>query len=67
MLQDTKSIYRNQFHFDTLTINYPKKMKKTIPFTITSKICRKKKLNIGYYGPGHERNRKMLVKGHIFL
>lgn len=42
-------------------------MKKTIPFIITSKIYRKKKLNNGYYGPGHERNRKMLVKGHTFF
>ena len=42
MLQNTKSIYKNQLHFDTLTINSPKKeIKKTITFTITSKISRK--------------------------
>ena len=44
-----------------------KEMKKTILFTITSKIYGKKKLNNGYYSPGHERNREMLVKGHTFL
>ena len=37
-LQDTKSIYKNQLHFYTLTANcQKKKLRKTIPFTIASK------------------------------
>ena len=35
--QDTKSIYRNLLYFCTLISNYQREIKKTIPFTITSK------------------------------
>ena len=37
-LQDTKLIYRNMFHFYTLTADYQReKLQKAIPFTIASK------------------------------
>ena len=36
-LQDTKSTYRNQLYFYTLTSNYQKGKLRKIPFTIASK------------------------------
>ena len=42
-LQDTKPTYKNQSHFKILTINY---FKKTIPFTIGSKIIKYLLINL---------------------
>ena len=45
-LQDTNLIYRNLSHFYTLTMNYQKEIKATIPFTITSKRIKHLGINL---------------------
>jgi len=62
-LQDTKSTYKNQLHFYTLTELDKKEIKKIIPFTITSESI--KYLGIKYNQEGknlYTENHKTFIK-----
>ena len=59
----TKLIYRNLLHFYTLTTNYKRGIKYTIPFTITSKRIKYLGINLTKEGKYlYMENYKTLMK-----